>query len=319
MSSTVRVFVNDKRIATGKVWKGQFLQVYPEKKTFNSEGEWRTAIYESLIPTIKFITTEEKKVLPKKRNEVIVPKSHPVPVKPEPAPVAEVSNPTSKAVLNPESEDEKEVEDQNWFCGYCRLPPGNDHRMCICKGYNYSVKAWEEGRIFSKKDKNEKETNAPVSYNSKDWKFKNIKKATFPPGTYYIGDLCYALDDRLYDRVFGEDYDSGYYSQKNNSNHMFMLSDTGIGDGCFKGTDKHEYCVDAGILGIASESVLDPEKAPYEGGKMHTFKGNVSVCFEPYKVFKFLSDTAHDESICIYISEEDDYDSDYDSSYNDDY
>lgn len=31
-----------------------------------------------------------------------------------------------------------------WICAYCHLGPGNDHRMCICRGFNYSVTAWEE-------------------------------------------------------------------------------------------------------------------------------------------------------------------------------
>lgn len=30
-----------------------------------------------------------------------------------------------------------------WICGYCHLPIGDDHRMCICYGYNYSVDAWQ--------------------------------------------------------------------------------------------------------------------------------------------------------------------------------
>ncbi len=307
MSSTVRVFVNEKRIATGKVWKGQFLQVYPEKKTFTSEGGWRTAIYQSLIPTIKFVTETKspKKVKKEKKvNQIVIPvavKPEPVPVKPAQVPVG--PNPTSKHILNPESDQE---EDNNWICGYCRKGPGGaGHRECICIGYNYSVAAWEQDRIYTNKAKKEmKNQDAAVSYNPSDWSHKNIKKATFPPGTYYIGDLCYALDEDLYDRVFGQDYDSGHYSQKNNPNHVFMLSDTGIGDGAYRGTDGHEYCVDAGILGIASESVLDPEKAPYDGGKVYTFKGNVSVSFKPYDKFQFYSDNYTDKNITIYICEE---------------
>ncbi len=307
MSSTVRVFVNEKRIATGQVWKGQFLQVYPEKKTFTSEGEWRTAIYESLIPTIKFVTETKspKKVKKEKKvNQIVIPvavKPEPVPVKP--AQVLVAPNPTSKHILNPESDQE---EDHNWICGYCRKGPGGaGHRECICIGYNYSVAAWEQDHIYTNKAKKEmKNQDAAVSYYPSDWSHKNIKKATFPPGTYYIGDLCYALDEDLYDSVFGQDYDSGHYSQKNNPNHVFMLSDTGIGDGAYRGTDGHEYCVDAGILGIASESVLDPKKAPYDGGKVYTFKGNVSVSFKPYDKFQFYSDNYTDKNITIYICEE---------------
>ncbi len=318
MSSTVRVYVNDKRIATGKIWKGQFLQVFPDKKTFASEADWRTAIYESLIPTIKFVTTESKPPKKQKANEIVKPipiraapvKPEPAPVKPEPAPVKPQPapvKPAKKPVLNPESEDEdEEVGDNMWTCGYCRLPAGNDHRMCICKGYNYSVAAWEEGRIYPAKTK-AKET-IPLSKNSKDWTFERTSRATFPPGRYYIGDLCYALDDTLYDKVFGPQYRSGKYTMPNEPSHAFMMGDTG-GDGEFRGTDGFNYPVDAGIIGIAAESTLDPAKAPYDGGRMYTFKGNVSVHCRNDK-FRFSSDNYTDESLTIFITEdnEDDYD-----------
>jgi hypothetical protein len=303
MSSTVRVYVNEKRIATGKVWKGQFLQVFPEKKTFASEAEWRTAIYESLIPTIKFVTTEAKvkKVVPKNSvNEIV----RPIPIRPvdiKPAPP--VVKPAVKPVLNPES-DEEDDDTGNWKCGYCRLPAGNDHRMCICQGYNFSVRAWEEGRIYPKK-KRSTTTNGEVSKNPQDWTYLKANKAIFPPGKYYIGDLCYALDDTLYDNVFGPQYRTGYYCMNDNTDHAFMMGDTG-GDGEFQGTDGFKYPVDAGIIGIASESTLDADKVPYDSGKMYTFKGNVTMNSK-YNKFTFESDNYSDPNITIYIY--DDYES----------
>jgi hypothetical protein len=33
---------------------------------------------------------------------------------------------------------------KQWICPACKKGPGNDHRMCICTAYNYSVAAWEE-------------------------------------------------------------------------------------------------------------------------------------------------------------------------------
>jgi hypothetical protein len=33
---------------------------------------------------------------------------------------------------------------KTWICPACNKGPGNDHRMCICTAYNYSVAAWEE-------------------------------------------------------------------------------------------------------------------------------------------------------------------------------
>ena len=41
----------------------------------------------------------------------------------------------------------------NWLCGACTLPAGNDHRPCICTAFNYSVQAWEDARIFPKEVK----------------------------------------------------------------------------------------------------------------------------------------------------------------------
>lgn len=288
MNSTVRVYINDKRIATGKPWKNQFLQVFPEKKTFASEAEWRTSIYESLHPTIKFVVEEPKK---KKVKEVAPPVK--VELTPVPPPVP---NP-AKTVINPE--DEEEVVDDNWICGYCRLPRGNDHRMCICRGYNFSIAAWEDGRIYPNKVKVQK--TATVSKDKNDWTYQKAHRMTFPPGTYYIGDLCYALDETLYDKVFGPKYNEGCYTSKSNPSDVFMMGDTG-GDGEFKGTDGKMYPVDAGIIGIASESVLDPDKKPY-AGSMYTFKGDVSVRFREDK-FQFYSNAIGDPNLTIYIYEE---------------
>lgn len=50
MSTIVRIYSNNKRVATGKPWKDQFLQVYPVVKAFASEEEWKAA-YE--IRTVK--------------------------------------------------------------------------------------------------------------------------------------------------------------------------------------------------------------------------------------------------------------------------
>jgi hypothetical protein len=34
-----------------------------------------------------------------------------------------------------------------WICAYCDLPLGNDHRPCICYGFEYSVDAWQKAAI----------------------------------------------------------------------------------------------------------------------------------------------------------------------------
>ena len=32
-------------------------------------------------------------------------------------------------------------------------------------------------------------------------------KCTLPPGRYYIGDICYALKNEIYDNIWGDKYD----------------------------------------------------------------------------------------------------------------
>ena len=46
-----------------------------------------------------------------------------------------------QAALTPKPEL---LDKQHWICPYCDLPLGNDHRLCICHGFNYSIKAWEQ-------------------------------------------------------------------------------------------------------------------------------------------------------------------------------
>lgn len=117
------------------------------------------------------------------------------------------------------------------------------------------------------------------------WEFKeNVCNMTFPPGKYYIGDLCYALQDCIYDGVFGKQgYEEGLYSSSLGS---FMMHGTG-GDGEFPGSDGYKYPVDAGLIGIASLACCNPEKDIY-GGKVFEFKEPVKCKFNE-EAFVFTS------------------------------
>jgi hypothetical protein len=226
MSSTVRAVINNKRVATGKPWKNGFIQVYPEQKSFASEAEWRSQVYQSILNGMQF-----------------------------------------------QSGDDSESESE-------------------------SNKIVREAPV--KREVVEK-------FNKKDWIHSNLKKTTLPPGTYYIGDLCYALDDYLYENVFGPSYQDGYFVSSKNPNHVFMMGSTG-GDGKFRGTDGKNYSVDAGIIGIASEGTLDPKNAPYKGGSLYTFKTDVTVKLREDK-FIFYGQSSSDPSLTIYIYEDEDCDS----------
>jgi hypothetical protein len=259
--STVRAIVNKKRVATAKPWGTKFLQVYPEQKTFPSEGEWKKHVVSTLLDSVEFEKEEEK-----------------------------------------QEKEEQSKEDQNWICNYCDLGPGNDHRLCICDGYKYNVKDWENDRRFPKKSKATAPAPAPIVSNpimGEGWGFNRKHQATLPPGEYYIGDLCYALNDYLYDKVFGPRYETGYFSRLDAPDYVFMIGGH-FDDGTFRGSDRKRFEVDSGTIGIASIATLALEKAPYSGGHLYSFKTPVHVDVAGDN-FKFYGEHYTDPHLKIYI------------------
>lgn len=207
--TTSRFFVNDQRVSTAVTTKnGDFLQVYPEKKVFTSEAEWRSFWEKEYMPKIRVETTST------------------------PAPAA------AAAPVAPASPAKKSTR--------------------------------------AKKD---------------IWTIRTDKRTVvMPPGEYYIGDLCYALDDAIYDNVFGNQggYADGLY-KKNNSTDAFFVAATAFGDGCYYGCDENPFYVDAGIIGIMSKSLLKkPSKKDAnnllaskvgDGGHFYTFDNPVTCDF----------------------------------------
>lgn len=88
---------------------------------------------------------------------------------------------------------------------------------------------------------------------------------TFPAGTYYIGDLCYVLDDEVYEEVvcYGQE---GF--QTNGVYTVGHFSTYG-GDGCYIGTNERTYNVDAGIIGIVPAELIQKS---IQGVETLTFK-----------------------------------------------
>lgn len=266
MSSVVHAYNNNAYVASGKQVGNQFVQTLPKEKVFASETEWRASIQESNQPVFQ---CERSKV---DVNETVA-----------------------------------TTDSNSWTCGYCSLPPGNDHRNCISRGYDYSLKAWEEARIFPKKEKTSSPT-APSSFstNPNDWTWKEKSKAILPVGTYYIGDLCYALDDDLYENVFGPSYDAGLFISNLNPTHVFMMESTG-GDGFFNGSDGKEYPVDSGTIGIASQAVLTKKKTRFtEYGSLYTFKSPVHVNLQFDNKFIFRGEDISDPQLTIKIYSDED-------------
>lgn len=65
----------------------------------------------------------------------------------------------------------------------------------------------------------------------------------------YIGDICYALEDSVYDGVWGKnDYEPGRYETEDGL--QFAVDNTYGGDGFFQADDGTDYAVDAGVIGV---------------------------------------------------------------------
>lgn len=78
-------------------------------------------------------------------------------------------------------------------------------------------------------------------------------RAEFKPGTYFIGDPCYALRDELYEKWGHENnYADGNYD-------YFAVGSTAYGDGVYDDIySGKSYGVDAGILGVVNMDYANP-------------------------------------------------------------
>lgn len=112
-------------------------------------------------------------------------------------------------------------------------------------------------------------------------------------GKIFIGDICYALNKDIYNKVWGEenDYEDGTYEAVNKSNEKFSFAvyGTKYGDGTYDGSDGKKYSVDAGVLGMVPielwEDNLDENELNELGTVINTEK--VLLDFDDNNEFYF--------------------------------
>ena len=93
---------------------------------------------------------------------------------------------------------------------------------------------------------------------------RNLSKGTtLPAGLYYVGDLCYIINDKLWSELLD---DTGYFGMKDpytdegvepedNDGYFtfrsfqFFASGTAHGDGTYKDEQGKKYAVDSGTIG----------------------------------------------------------------------
>lgn len=90
-------------------------------------------------------------------------------------------------------------------------------------------------------------------------------------GKYYVGDLCYVINDKHWDEL-GEQTD--WFQKGNNfqfKEQTVFVSGTAHGDGRFSDNSGRVYCVDAGLIGVIPFDVID-DNFEGKGGQIIEFE-----------------------------------------------
>lgn len=111
---------------------------------------------------------------------------------------------------------------------------------------------------------------------------------TLPAGQYYIGDLCYVINDN--DNVWMKFLNESYWPLQSDTicggqivlNGVFgFAASTAFGDGYFSDNEGIRYPVDAGMIGVIP---LDDEKMIEYVVTNHM--GNIVTFEEPFDCFR---------------------------------
>jgi len=93
---------------------------------------------------------------------------------------------------------------------------------------------------------------------------KTLSKVLMDPGTYYIGDLCYVMDDvwddvcaTLFQHAEKGSVDEGGFRLHNNQDVEFVSFNTLYGDGTYLDQQGRKYPVDSGGIGCVSVDHID--------------------------------------------------------------
>jgi len=88
---------------------------------------------------------------------------------------------------------------------------------------------------------------------------EQYSKVKVPAGTYYIGDLCYVINDDVWDEVCNAMFPDGIHPKDGLievRGHQMISFSTMWGDGMYYGHG-YEFPVDAGLIGLISMDSLD--------------------------------------------------------------
>ena len=116
-----------------------------------------------------------------------------------------------------------------------------------------------------------------------------------PAGRYYIGDLCYVMNDvwdEFCDLMFPENGDGSMVQGKLKlkDGRQFVVYSTAYGDGCYEDNYGRSYPVDAGLIGCILVDDIRDESGNINSGNIVEFTDNfVTDGYEGYMKFGAVS------------------------------
>lgn len=112
------------------------------------------------------------------------------------------------------------------------------------------------------------------------------RRVHFPPGKYWIGDLCYVLGDRwdeVCSHICRPDWNDGLFTL--DGGLQASCFGTAHGDGLYEDNFGNEYGVDAGIIGcVLSEAVGRCRKRDRGLGHIHKFPVSFDAFYQDGKI-----------------------------------
>ena len=125
---------------------------------------------------------------------------------------------------------------------------------------------------------------------------------------FYIGDLCYALNEKVYDEVWGGNkYEDGQYTDPETKAEFAMVG-TAYGDGEYESSEEGlSFPVDAGIIGVADLAICAGDTSL--GKVVQDYSGIVFIEYNDGTITVSWGDKDSHNEIDIYTGY-DDYDED---------
>ena len=125
---------------------------------------------------------------------------------------------------------------------------------------------------------------------------------------FYIGDLCYALNEKVYDEVWGgNNYEDGQYADPETKAEFAMVG-TAYGDGEYESSEEGlAFPVDAGIIGVADLAICAGDTSL--GKVVPDYSGIVFIEYNDGTITVSWGDKDNHNEIDIYTGY-DDYDED---------